>query len=418
MKILHILSQIPDATGSGIYLQAALRHATKHGFDNALLAGVPADSDHLECLEINREQYHPVHFGHDIPFPVVGMSDVMPYPSTRFCDLSTDQLDLYIAKFEQKLTEAVEQHQPDLIHSHHLWLLTSLAKQKFPNIPMVTSCHGSDLRQFHNCTHLHHLVLPGCQNVETVCALSTIQKLEIEQLYQIDEKRIEVIGAGYDYQRFFWPPNKSTTEPIQILYAGKLSRAKGVPWLLKALQLLPQKDFIFHLVGDGYGQEKDEILGLAANLGSKIQVHGKLEQHQLAELMRQSDIFILPSFFEGLPLVLLEALASGCHIIATALPGISELFAEITSDWVELIELPKMISIDTPHPADEGHFINDLISSLDKQCNRLKVLDKEKRCPTSLRHLLERYTWEGIFSKLEKLYSSHLETPDGDRVRF
>jgi alpha-maltose-1-phosphate synthase len=407
MKILHILSQIPDATGSGIYLQAALRHSTMQGFDNALLAGVPVDSDHLECLDINREQYHPVLFGDDIPFPVVGMSDVMPYPSTRFCDLSTDQLDLYIAKFEQKLIEAVEQHQPDLIHSHHLWLLTSLAKQKFPDIPIVTSCHGSDLRQFHNCSHLHPLVLPGCQNIDTVCALSTIQKLEIEQLYKIDKSHIEVIGVGYDCQRFFWPPNKNTAESLQILYAGKLSRAKGVPWLLKALQLLPQKNFTFHLVGDGYGQEKDEIMELAANLGSRIKIYGKLEQHQLAELMRLSDIFVLPSFFEGLPLVLLEALASGCHIVTTALPGISELFSEVNSDWVELIDLPQMISIDTPHPADEGHFINNLISSIDNQCNRLKMSNEEKGCPTSLRRLLRQYTWEGIFSKLEKLYRSY-----------
>jgi len=407
MKILHILSQIPDATGSGIYLQAALRHSASHGFDNALLAGIPSDLDHVDCLEINSNQYHQVLFGHDIPFPVVGMSDVMPYPSTRFCDLSTDQLDLYMDKFEQGLTEAVKQHQPDLIHSHHLWLLTSLAKRKFPNIPMVTSCHGSDLRQFHNCSHLHPLVLPGCQKIDTVCALSSIQKLEIEQLYQIDENRIEVIGAGYDSQRFFWPDNKRTADPLQILYAGKLSRAKGVPWLIKALQLLPQKNFIFHLVGDGYGQEKDEIIELAQNMDSKIQIHGKLRQHQLAELMRQSDIFALPSFFEGLPLVLLEALASGCHIVTTALPGIAEMFTDITSDWVELIDLPKMISIDTPHPADEGHFVNDLIASLDKQCHRLRNSEKEEKCPAALRHLLEQYTWEGIFSKLEKLYRSY-----------
>lgn len=407
MKVLHILSQIPDATGSGIYLQAALRHAAIQGFDNALLAGVPADSDHLECLEVKSEHYHPVHFGHTIPFPVVGMSDVMPYPSTRFCDLSSQQLDLYMAQFEKKLAEAVEQHRPDLIHSHHLWLLTSLAKQKYPNIPMVTSCHGSDLRQFHNCTHLHPLVLPGCRQVETVCALSTIQKLEIEQLYQIDESRIQVIGAGYDCQRFYWPQDNRTSQPLQILYAGKLSQAKGVPWLLKALQLLPQKDFIFHLVGDGYGEEKNEIMSLAAELGPKIQVHGKLNQRQLAERMRQADIFILPSFYEGLPLVLMEALACGCHIIATALPGISELFAEIKSDWVELIDLPEMIAIDKPHPADEGHFINDLMAAINKQFNSLKGCNKEHECPTSLRQLLERYTWEGIFTKLEKLYRSY-----------
>ncbi len=404
MKILHLLSQIPDATGSGIYLQAAMRHAAQRGFTNILLAGVPIHADHLELLDLSQDCYHPVHFGRDIPFPVVGMSDVMPYPSTRFCDLSSRQLDLYLDRFEEKLDEAIERHQPDLIHSHHLWLLTSLTKQKYPHIPMITSCHGSDLRQFHNCRHLHPLVLPGCRKVDTICALSTVQKLEISQLYQVNEERIEVIGAGYDKQLFYWSQSKRPNRPIEILYAGKLSRAKGLPWLIKALQLLPHQEFCFHLVGAGHGSEGEEILAQATALEPKIKIHGKLEQHQLASLMRQADLFVLPSFFEGLPLVLLEALASGCHILATALPGISELFHGTDRRWIELVELPQMISIDRPHPADEGHFINALVSALSAQCHQLATTDTDQACPPSLKILLEQFTWEGIFKKLESLY--------------
>ena len=175
MKILHILSQIPDATGSGIYLQAALRHTAVHGHENYLLAGVPADSDHHLQLHLKANNYQPVNFERDLPFPVVGMSDVMPYSSTRFCDLSATQLALYRDAFEGKLSQAVERWQPDLIHSHHLWLLTSLVRQLFPSIPLVTSCHGSDLRQFNNCKHLQSMVLEGCRRVDAVCALSQVQ---------------------------------------------------------------------------------------------------------------------------------------------------------------------------------------------------------------------------------------------------
>lgn len=407
MKILHILSQVPSATGSGIYLQAAMRHAARQGFENILLAGVPVDFEQLDIEDLGSDRYHPVQFGRDIPFPVVGMSDVMPYPSTRFCDLSPHQLELYCTRFEKKLEEAVEGHGPDLIHSHHLWLLTSLAKQKYPRIPMITSCHGSDLRQFHSCPHLQPLVLPGCRRVETVCALSTIQKLEIEQLYQIDPERIEVIGAGYEPRRFYPPDGLRPDAPLQILYAGKLSRAKGVPWLLKALLRLSHRQFVLHLAGHGHGIEKDEIIRLARQLGSKVRIHGNLDQDRLAALMRQSDLFVLPSFFEGLPLVLMEALACGCHLIATALPGVSELFAEIESDWIELIDLPAMIAIDKPHPADEEHFVDTLVAALNNQARRFSVDGRQPDCPGPLRKLLERHTWEGVFTRLEKLYSGY-----------
>ena len=404
MKILHILSQIPDATGSGIYLQAALRHAAKRGFENFLLAGVPEGADHHSQLELKADNFQAVRFGRDIPFSVVGMSDVMPYPSTRFSDLSDHQLRVYLHHFEDKLVKAVERWQPNLIHSHHLWLLTSLAKQRYPRVPMITSCHGSDLRQFHNCRHLQPLVLAGCQMVDSVCALSHIQKLEIEQLYGIKSERIQVVGAGFDCERFFWPKDRRSNNPLEILYAGKLSRAKGIPWLLKTLLRLPREQFIFHLVGDGDGTDKAEILKLAHELGSSIRIHGKLEQMKLANLMRQSDIFVLPSFYEGLPLVLLEALACGNRIVTTALPGISELFAMIQSDWIELIDLPQMISIDEPHPADEEHFIAVLARALKKQFAQLAHSEPEQHCPATIDSLLKQYTWEGIFRKIEQRY--------------
>ncbi|MBN1958551.1 MAG: glycosyltransferase family 4 protein [Desulfuromonadales bacterium] len=404
IKVLHLLSQVPDATGSGIYLQAALRHAQHRGYENFLLAGVPVASRHHEKLTLPPENFRPLHFGRDLPFHVVGMSDVMPYPSTRFSDLNPKQLNLYLEQFEHKLVEAVTLWQPDLIHSHHLWLLTSLAKQKFPHIPMLTSCHGSDLRQFHNCPHLHELVLPGCRRVDKVCALSVVQKLEIQQLYGIDEERIEVVGAGYDRHIFYRPENSIITpRPLQLLYAGKLSRAKGVPWLLTALQRLSNRDFIFHLIGDGHGEERDQILQQAQTLGDRVRIHGNLDQQSLAELMRSADIFILPSFFEGLPLVLLEALACGCRIITTALPGVAELFSRIESDWVELIELPQMIAIDSPHPADEEDFTARLVLALEQQ--RVHMADGQGSAAcAAVDELLDRYTWEGIFTKIEQLY--------------
>lgn len=402
-KILHIISQVPAATGSGIYLQALLQHAAQHGYQNYLLAGVPADFPaETNFAALASYDHCLVRFEQDLPFPIVGMSDVMPYPSARFSDLSAEQLALYELCFKERLTEAVERWQPDLIHSHHLWLLSSLTRQLFPYIPMLVSCHGSDLRQFVNCPQLQDAVLAGCRKVDAVCALSAVQKEEIEQLYGISRDLIHTVGAGYDRKKFF-PLNRQRETPLQILYAGKLSRAKGVPWLLQALNRLPDEDFIFHLVGDSDGAEKAEILQWADHLGSRICVHGKLEQQQLATLMRHADLFVLPSFFEGLPLVLLEALASGCHLLTTALPGVKELFSGIDSDWVELLELPRMATVDVPLAEDEEAFVCRLQAGLERQ---LKLLRQESQigCPPPLQQLLDGYTWAGIFTRIESLY--------------
>ena len=192
-------------------------------------------------------------------------------------------------------------------------------------------------------------------------------------------------------------------KPLEILYAGKLSRAKGVPWLLRALRKLPREQFIFHLVGEGSGVDKLEIEKLCTPFGPAVRQHGRLKQDRLAELMRQVDIFVLPSFFEGLPLVLLEALACGCRVVATALPGITELFSGLENDRVELVEMPSMIAIDVPHPAAEEGFTDKLAVALRKQCRRA-IADDAKICPRPLQALLKNYTWEGIFRNIETLY--------------
>lgn len=408
MKILHLLSQVPGATGSGIYLQALLRHAAWHGYRNYLLAGVPDDFEHeRENQALASHEFCAVRFGRDLPFPIVGMSDVMPYPSRRFSDLSAAELQLYEDCFENCLADAVARWQPDLIHSHHLWLLTSLARRKYPEIPMLVSCHGSDLRQFVSCPHLQPVVLEGCRKVDGVCALSRAQQQEIHRLYRIDTGKIHLVGAGYD-AKVFYPAQKRTDEPTQIVYAGKLSRAKGLPWLLRALLQMTENPFRFHLVGDGDGPEKREVLALADQLGDKVRVHGKLTQRQLADLLRQSELFVLPSFFEGVPLVLLEALACGCRLVATELPGVQELFAGVTTrGWVELVKLPEMVSLDVPNPDGEESFVAALRGAVEVQLKAVAA-DCSAVCPQALQKLLETLTWGATFRNVEALYRSLL----------
>ena len=356
LKILHVLGQRPDATGSGIYLQSMMREAAAAGHDNVMIAGIQSDRD-AELHGVTPEQCRFVRFnGEDIPFRIPGMTDIMPYPSTRFIDLSAAEIDAYEAVFKRVLTDTVAEFHPDIIHTHHLWLVSSLVRRLFPHIPVVTTCHGTDLRQFQNCVHLRDKVLLGCRDLNAALALSAAQKKDIEQLYQLPPEKVVVCGAGYN-DGMFTAGAKPAPRPVQIVYAGKFWNAKGLPWLLKALKRIEALDWQLHMVGGGSGPENDECLRLANDLGERVTVHGLIPQARLAAIFKQAHLFVLPSFFEGLPLVVLEALASGCRVIANDLPGVKAVLGNVAADFITLVPTPRLKNMDRPYPEDLPAFV-------------------------------------------------------------
>jgi glycosyltransferase involved in cell wall biosynthesis len=400
LRILHLLSQRPDSTGSGIYIQAMLAAATERGHRNALVAGIQDDWP-VAPAGVAAADCRFVRFGSErFPEQIVGMSDVMPYDSRRFRDLDTAAIERYENAFARQIQTAVEAFRPDLIHSHHLWLVTALARRRFPRIPMVTSCHGSDLRQFQSCPHLRGWVL-DCRRIDAVLALSQAQKGEIEHLYGIDPERIHVAGAGYDDGRFY-PVSKPLPDPVRLIYAGKLSRAKGVPWLLRALADIPSPAWHLDLVGGGSGPEQAECLRLSAALGDRVTVHGAVSQSRLADLMGRAHLFVLPSFFEGLPLVVLEALACGCRVVTTRLPGVVELLGTSHSEAVSLVALPRLEALDRPFPADSAPFEAALRSAVAGQ-----MLAVQRVSPVDAAAMAERlgtFTWPRVFERVEHRY--------------
>ena len=86
MNILHLSAQKPDSTGSGVYLHETVSALARAGHNQAVIAGIaPEDNPAFDKGVL----FKPVRFEtSDLPFPVVGMSNVMPYRATRYCDLT------------------------------------------------------------------------------------------------------------------------------------------------------------------------------------------------------------------------------------------------------------------------------------------------------------------------------------------
>ena len=273
MRILHLLSQIPDATGSGKYVQEMILQSLNRGYEPFLVAGVPKEFnledtplagviDPAHCLFVRFED-------RDLDYKVVGMSDVMPYPSKVCSELTAGEVAAYRKVFEQVVAEAVKLFAPDLIHSNHLWMATAAARRAAPNIPLVTTCHGTCLRQHHLCPDLGRSLLADLAGIDRIIALFGQQKQQILELLNLPEERVETISGGFNQQCFYACSDEPDQETVQILYAGKLNRAKGVPWLLKCLAKLDDLPFHLHLVGGGSGPEKHQCLKLAAELGER-----------------------------------------------------------------------------------------------------------------------------------------------------
>jgi len=410
LRILHVIGQRPEMTGSGIYLEAMIRESMKHGFSTYRVAGVPAGN--IPSLKDRPQTEGACVFfeSESLNFPVTGMSDVMPYKSSLFKDLKGGRLTSYKSAFTHVLEDAVNQFNPDIIHTNHLFLLSALVKKLFPTIPIVATCHGTELRQYNNCPHLRRFVKRYCRGLDKIIALTNDQKRNIHRLYGIPLNQIIVVGGGYDQTMFTRSP-KSPAGTVHILYAGKFNRSKGVPWLLRSLTKIEHHDWHLHMAGSGKGQEYNHCIDLAEKLGRKVTNHGYVTHHQLSGLMKKAHVQVLPSFFEGLPLVLFEGLASGCRIITTELSGFDEIFGNASRETIDLIQLPPLETIDRPYRKDEAQLEDALCQRiLDMMAvvrNSPDVVDPQAE------KIASHYTWPRIFQRTLSVYRDAVDQKTG-----
>ncbi|MDD2555749.1 MAG: glycosyltransferase [Syntrophaceticus sp.] len=402
MKIMQVLCQTPGLTGSGVYLEALVRAGASAGISQCVVAGVPfADTD-AATQRIRQATFFPVQFETDaLPFPIVGMSDVMPYPSTRYRDLTKEMLESWKTAFRKTLVQAVEAFRPDIIISHHLWLLTALTRQTLPQIPVLGLCHSTCLRQYQLAPGLADLARAGCRQLDGVFALHEEQKEEIHHLLDYPKERIQVIGAGYRPD-FFYPPDEARSiRPLKLVYAGKLCTAKGVPSLIRVFERLSEKypGLELHLAGSVIGEESREIMALAKDQ-SGITFHGRLTQESLGELFRSSHLLVLPSFYEGLPLVVIEALTSGMRVVTTDLPGLKSYLDPVigSMDLVHYVEMPRCV-VDQPFAEDLPAFEDRLYDAISVQLDLARQGDHHPH-GQAWEKAIRALSWDGVWDRM------------------
>jgi len=125
-------------------------------------------------------------------------------------------------------------------------------------------------------------------------------------------------------------PRDISSNSTNILYAGFLTENKGVHILLEAFARFREKyhtpDIKLHLAGDGYFRPKLEEICQQLKITENVIFYGFIgDKEKLKQLFREADMFVLPSKSEGIPKVLLEAMAYGVPILTTNVGGIPEM---------------------------------------------------------------------------------------------
>ncbi|MBR3258559.1 MAG: glycosyltransferase family 4 protein [Eggerthellaceae bacterium] len=400
MRILSVTAQKPHSTGSGVYLTALVRAFADADHEQAVVGGVYAD-DTVDFPE--GVAWFPVTFGNaELPFSICGMSDEMPYPSTRYRDMTPEMVAQFRSAFLRVMSRAVEEFRPDVILMHHLYLLSAILREAFPDQRIFGLCHGTCLRQLDANPLCRDEIIANVAKLDGFFCLHEEHARRVCARFGVPEEAITIVGSGYNARVFFREKGMPTHNGVRLAYAGKIAEKKGVLSLLRALGLvnIPVDNLQATLAGGFNLRDKPAAEALAEACPFAITMPGPLPQPELAQLLNSSDVFVLPSFYEGLPLVLAEALACGCRVVCTDLPGVrSWMDANVPGNGIRWVAPPAMLDADTPAPESLPAFEVRLAAAIEAACEDAATLGAPACDLTAL-------SWDGVAARIVQRLSA------------
>lgn len=417
--VLHVLCQRPGLTGSGVTLERLALATRSRGFEASAVVGVPADAparvEGVEDDAVTAVRFassgtdpldHPRDLPHDLPHDVVGMSDVMPYPSRTWSSLDADEIGAWWNAFVTAIERSARRRRPDLIHAHHAWLAAAAARAALPDVPLVVHGHGSDLRQFELAPNVADMARPHLAELNRLVVLHTEQADRYVERLGIDRARTRVVGSGFEPERFD-PAGRERLREQRIVFVGKLSHAKGVDALLMAHAILrrtrPRAQLV--LVGGGSGPQSDALRAQARSQPG-VQLAGRLDDDTLVRVLHSSAVMALPSLWEGLPLVLLEGAAAGAQLAATALPGVIGALAGPLGAALEVVPAPHAPGGEACAPGELEPFAERLAVALDR------ALAKAHRGERAGPAALAPFTWDAVAGRVAEVWREVLASAD------
>jgi starch synthase len=309
----------------------------------------------------------------------------------------------------------------DLVHSH-TWYANGaghLAKL-LHGIPHVVTAHSLEPLRPWKAEQLgggyrisSEIERTAFEAADAVIAVSHGMRSDILRSYPaIDPARVRVVHNGIDLDR--WHPvddpeivrnyGIDPTRP-SVIFVGRITRQKGLPYLLAAARLLAPEVQLILCAG---APDTPEILAevqagvsaLQAERTGVIWIEKLLSQPELAALLSASTTFVCPSVYEPLGIVNLEAMACGLPVVGTATGGIPEVVADgVTGRLVPI----QQVDDGTGTPVDPEQFVSDLAAALsavvaDPAAARLMGIAGRRRAEAE-------FSWASIAERTHAIYA-------------
>ena len=218
------------------------------------------------------------------------------------------------------------------LHAHmaHVSTQVAMLASKLTGIPFSFTGHARDI-YLTEPSKLAERINAGA----FVVTCTNANAIYLKQLVEPDQRtKIKLRYHGVDLQKFRPRQDRvvSDLDPI-ILSAGRLVEKKGFATLLRACAILRDQSILFHCLIVGAGPKRRVLEDIVSNLNlqSAVSFHGVCSQEELLEIYLRATVFALPSQVQddgnrdGIPNVLMEAMAVGLPVVATAVSGIPEL---------------------------------------------------------------------------------------------
>jgi starch synthase len=254
------------------------------------------------------------------------------------------------------------------------------------------------------------------EGAAAVIAVSAGMRQDILRSYpSLDPAKVAVVHNGIDSQ--LWQPiddadicRKHGMDPDRpaIIFVGRITRQKGLPYLMRAAALLPKDVQVVLCAGaPDTPAIQAEVEGLLAELRTTrdgvVWIPEMLPRNEVVALLTASTVFACPSVYEPLGIVNLEAMACELPVVATATGGIPEVVVPGETGWLVPIE---QVQDGTGTPVDPDRFVNDLAAALTDA-----VSDRTRAREMGLagrRRAVEQFSWASIGDKTMEVYRSVL----------
>jgi len=286
------------------------------------------------------------------------------------------------------LYKTIKKRKPDIVHTQLGGDIYGVLAARLSGIKKIIT---TEVNTNQDESFLYNLIKRiSLKFVTMVVAVSLAVASDARKRYKLRSEKVIVLYNGIDLNRFIPAPEKNLLEfskrrSFVFGSVGRLSEQKGYIYLIQAMAKIRNNRIKLKIAGDGYLREKLEEEIKKNNLTGRVSLVGHVNT---AEFLKTIDAFVLPSIWEGMGIVLVEAALAGVPIIATKVGGIVEV---VNKDSAILVE-----------PKNSDNLAKEMIKLRDN-INTLEIAAKIERAAKEVK---EKFDIKKITLKYQEVYKN------------